>query len=45
MPTYTIKDNDANEYFDTICSYNQLQEFLEENPHCNKVITAPAIVF
>jgi hypothetical protein len=44
MPTYTIKDNDKNEYFDTICSYNQLQEFLEENPHCNKVITAPAIV-
>ena len=44
MPTYTIKDNDKDEYFDTICSWDQLQDFLEENPHYQKVITAPAIV-
>jgi len=44
MPTYTIKDNDKDEYFDTICSWGQLQDFLEENPHYQKVITAPAIV-
>ena len=44
MPTYTIKDNDKNEYFDTICTWGELQLFLDENPQCQKVITAPNIV-
>ena len=44
MPTYTIKDNNKNEYFDTICTWGELQLFLDENPQCQKVITAPNIV-
>ena len=44
MPTYTIKDSDKDEIFDTICTYDELQEFLENNPQCQKVITAPHIV-
>ena len=39
MPTYTLKNNESDEYFDTICTYNELQEFLENNTHCSKVIT------
>ena len=44
MPTYTIKDSDKDEIFDTICTYDELQVFLENNPQCQKVITAPNIV-
>ena len=44
MPTYTLKNNESDEYFDTICTYNELQEFLENNTHCSKVITAPNII-
>ena len=44
MPTYTIYDKDKNEYFDTICTWGELQLFLDENPQCKKVITAPNIV-
>ena len=43
MPTYTIKDKDG-KHFDTICTYNELQTFLEEFPNFTKVITAPNIV-
>ena len=44
MPTYTIRNKDEDEYYDTICSWSELQEFLGNNPHCEKVVTAPAIV-
>ena len=44
MPTYTIHDTNENEYFDTICTWGELQLFLDENPHCRKIITAPNIV-
>ena len=44
MPTYTIRDKNEDEYYDTICSWSELQEFLKDNPHCEKVVTAPAIV-
>jgi len=44
MPTYTIKNNEDNEHFDTVCSYDELQVFLEEHPAFSKVITAPNIV-
>ena len=44
MPTYTIRDKNKDEYYDTICTYDELQEFLSNNPQCEKVITAPAIV-
>ena len=44
MPTYTIKDNDKDEYFDTNCTWGELQLFLDENPQCQKIITAPNII-
>ena len=44
MPTYTIHDTKKDEFFDTICTWGELEEFLDNNPQCRKVITAPAIV-
>mgnify|MGYP003130116172 CR=1 FL=1 len=44
MPTYTIRNKNKNEFFDTICTWGELEEFLDNNPQCRKVITAPAIV-
>ena len=44
MPTYTIHDTDKNEFFDTICTWGELEDFLDNNPQCRKVITAPNIV-
>ena len=44
MPTYTIHDADKDEFFDTICTWGELELFLENNPQCKKVITAPNIV-
>ena len=29
MPTYTIKNNEDGEHFDTVCTYDELQVFLE----------------
>ena len=44
MPTYTIHDTKKDEFFDTICTWGELQLFLDENPQCRKIITAPNIV-
>ena len=44
MPTYTIKNKDDGKHFDTVCTYDELQTFLEEHPAFIKVITAPNIV-
>ena len=44
MPTYTIKNNENGEHFDTVCTYDELQVFLDEHPAFTKVITAPHIV-
>ena len=44
MPTYTIKNNEDGEHFDTVCTYDELQVFLDEHPAFTKVITAPHIV-
>ena len=44
MPTYTIHDTEKNKFFDTICTYGELELFLDENPQYRKIITAPNIV-
>ena len=44
MPTYTIKNTENNEQYDTVCSWNELQDFLKEHPVFKRVITAPALV-
>ena len=40
MPTYTIRNTENDEQYDTICSWNELQDFLREHPAFMKVITA-----
>ena len=44
MPSYTIYDKNKDEYFDTLCTWGELQEFLDNNPQCRKIVTAPNIV-
>ena len=44
MPTYTIRNSENNDQYDTVCSWNELQEFLKVHPTFEKVITAPMIV-
>ena len=44
MPTYVIHDTKKKKTFEVFCSWNVLQEKLNDNPHYKKVITAPAIV-
>lgn len=44
MPTYTLRDNKKDETFDVLCSWNQLQTMLKENPDLEKMVSAPQIV-
>ena len=44
MPTYVIYDTKKKKTFEVFCSWNVLQDKLNDNPHYKKVITAPAIV-
>ena len=45
MPTYTIHDTKKDEFFDTICTWGELQLFLDENQQSRKIITEPNIVY
>ena len=44
MPTYTIRNTKNDDQYDTVCSWNELQEFLKEHEDFEKVLTAPMIV-
>ena len=44
MPTYTLRDNKQDVTFDVLCSWNQLQTMLKENPDLEKMVSAPQIV-
>tara|TARA_B100000927_G_C16410343_1_gene447053 strand:+ start:326 stop:679 length:354 start_codon:yes stop_codon:yes gene_type:complete len=44
MPTYIIRDTKRRKEFDVFCSWSELQDFLKNNPHCIKVVTAAAVV-
>ena len=44
MPTYTLKNIKTNDRWDTICSWNQLQEMLEHDPEIIQVPSAPKFV-
>lgn len=44
MPTYTLKNIKTNNRWDTICSWNQLQEMLEHDPEIIQVPSAPRTV-
>lgn len=44
MPTYHIRDTETDEVYSELCSWDELQTFLKENPKYKQVPTAPAIV-
>lgn len=44
MPTYTLKNIKTNDKWDTICSWNQLQEMLKHDPEIVQVPSAPLTV-
>ena len=41
MTLYTVKDIKTNSQWDVTCSYNELQEMLDNSPDLIKVVTVP----
>ena len=41
MPLYTVKDIKTNSQWDVTCSYDELQEMLDNRPDLIKVVTVP----
>ena len=41
MPTYSFRDKNTGEAFDAFMSISELDKFLEENPHLEKLLSAP----
>lgn len=41
MPTYSFRDKNNGEEFDVFMSISELDSFLEENPHLEKLMSAP----
>lgn len=44
MPTYTVKDVNNGTEQEMICSWNDLEKLLKENPNLKQVLSAPKIV-
>ena len=44
MPKYTIKDIKTQQQWDVDCSYDQLQEILDNSPDLIKVLSTPSFV-
>jgi len=44
MPTYTVKDLKTNAQWDVSCSWNELQELLDNSPDLIKVLSTPHFV-
>lgn len=44
MPTYTLKDSKTNDQWEVICSWDELQTILNEQPDVKQVLVAPKIV-
>ena len=44
MPTYTLKNIKDNVEFNVICSYDELQVMLDEQPDVIRVLSTPKIV-
>jgi len=44
LPSYTFKNSETNEIFDTVISMAEREQFLLNNPHISQIIkTAPSI--
>ena len=44
MPTYSFKDKNTGETFDAFMSISELDTFLEENTHLEKLLSAPCFL-
>jgi hypothetical protein len=44
MPTYTLRDIKSQNQWDVVCSYEELQNILDEMPDVVKVLSTPKIV-
>jgi len=43
MPTYIFRNKETDEITEKIMSWNARQEYLEQNPHLENVMGAPAL--
>lgn len=41
MPTYSFKNKETNECFDLFMSISELDKYMEDNPHLEKLLSAP----
>lgn len=41
MPTYSFRDKNTGKCFDEFMSISELDKYLEENPHLEKLLSAP----
>lgn len=41
MPTYSFRNKNTGDEFDAFMSISELDKFLEENPHLEKLLSAP----
>lgn len=44
MPTYSFRDKNTGEEFDAFMSISELDKFLEDNPHLEKLLSAPCFL-
>ena len=44
MPTYIITNTETNKTSEKFCTWNELETFLEENPHFKKELTTPNFI-
>ena len=44
MPVYTIRDKYSGEEWDTVMSFGDLQDYLEQNPNLVQALSTPKIV-
>ena len=41
MPTYSFRDKNTGNEFDAFVSIAEIERFLEDNPHLEKLLSAP----
>lgn len=41
MPTYSFRDKNTGQEFDAFLSISEIERFLEDNPHLEKLLSAP----
>ena len=44
MPTYTFYNNQTGEQFDALMKISEREDYLNNNPHIQQIVLAPALV-